>query len=141
MAAPLRSPGCPPLHQPGAAAAWAAGVVFPAAEHTEAAAVLAGVGAETAAAEAAASEAAALLALVAEAAAAQTEAALSYLRLRVLHRRLWLRDGWQVVLGGLRGYVDRLLTTVPFLVLLLVLGSLLKLRLEGDHSLHGVFLL
>jgi hypothetical protein len=46
-----------------------------------------------------------------------------------------------VVLGGLRGYVDRLLATVPFLILLFVLGGRLRLWLERGHHLHGVVIL
>jgi hypothetical protein len=46
-----------------------------------------------------------------------------------------------VVLRGLRGYVDRLLATVPFLVPLPAFSSLLRLWLRGDHRLHGVIIL
>jgi hypothetical protein len=46
-----------------------------------------------------------------------------------------------MVLGSLRGHVDRLLATVPFLVFLLAFGSQLGLRLERGHHLHGVVIL
>jgi hypothetical protein len=52
---------------------------------------------------------------------------------------LW--DDWYLVLRGLRGYVDRLLAAVPFLVFLLAFVSQLRLRLERGHHLHGVVIL
>ncbi len=46
---------------------------------------------------------------------------LVHLWLCVLYGRLRLRDSWQLVLRGLRGYVDRLLATIPFLFFFLLL--------------------
>jgi hypothetical protein len=66
---------------------------------------------------------------------------LVHLRLCVLHGRLVslrLRDGRQLVLGSLRGYVDRLLAVIPPFVFLFAFCRQLGLWLEGDHCLHGV---